>query len=207
MTRLLRDPFLWGSLVFIAAFQAFDFYILEANYYDAGAFFALSAFSLLLVGIWLVWIIVCIIMASVRWQKRGWAGTAPLVVAVLVFPLNVVLGSTTLWQQYNFHAFNQARLDYARRGDGNWGACKAGTGKAGDLPGPFLSLDDTRPEVYETASGTYVLYPIFTGIPDGFSGFLYAPSLDDPIEALPQLNLAFAQLWDREACVFLVGNS
>ena len=206
MMRLLGDPFLWGSLAFIAAFQAFDFYILEANYYDAGAFFALSAYSLLLVGIWLVWTVVCIVMASIRWERRGWTGTAPLAAAILVFPLNIVLGSTMLWQHYNFHAFHQARLDYARRADGNWGMCKAGTGTADDLPGSFLSLDQTRPEVYETASGPYVLYPIFTGIPGGFSGFLYAPSLDDPIKTLPQLDLDFAQLWDRDACVFLVGN-
>lgn len=37
-------------------------------------------------------------------------------------------------------------------------------------------------------------------------GFLYAPSLEDPIKALPQPNLEFALLWDREACVFLAGN-
>jgi hypothetical protein len=204
--QLVRDLIFWGSLLFIAAFQALDFYSLEANYYDSGAFFGLSGLSLVLVAVWLVWTIICIVMASVRWHKRGWLGAVPLAVAVLVFPLNILLGSTTLWQHYNYYAFHQARLDYARRGGGDWGACRSGAGAAGDLPGPALSLDQTRPEIYVTASGSYVLYPIFIGIPDGFSGFLYAPSLDDPIKALPQLNLEFAQLWDREACVFLVGN-
>jgi hypothetical protein len=55
MKRLVRDPFFWGSLFFIAAFQAFDFYILEASYYDSGAFFGLSSLSLVLVAVWLVW--------------------------------------------------------------------------------------------------------------------------------------------------------
>jgi len=207
MLRLIRDPFFWGSLFFIAAFQAFDFYILEANYYNSGAFFGLSGLSLVLVAIWLVWTVICLVMASTRWDKRGWLGAVPLAAAVLVFPLNILLGSTTVWQHYNFYAFHQARLDYARRAGGDAGVCKGGAGAAGDLPGPALSLDETRPEIYVTASGSYVLYPIFVGIPDGFSGFLYAPSLDDPIKALPQLNLEFAQLWDRETCVFLVGNS
>lgn len=207
MLRLARDPLFWGSLFFIAVFQAFDFYILEANYHDSGAFFGLSGLSLVLVAVWLIWTIICLVRASIRWHKRGWLGAVPLAAAVLVFPLNILLGSTTVWQHYNFYAFHKARLDYARRTGGDVGVCKGGAGVAGDLPSPALSLDVTRPEIYMTASGSYVLYPIFLGIPDGFSGFLYAPSLDDPIKALPQLNLEFAQLWDREACVFLVGNS
>jgi predicted permease len=205
MLRLVRDPFFWGSLLFIAAFPAFDFYILEANYYDSGAFFRLSAFSLLLVAAWLIWIVVCFVVAGIRWPRRGWSGAVCLAVAALVFPMNILLGSRLPWQHYNFYRFNQARQDYARVGDGNGGKCKAGRGTPRDLPAAQLSIDDARPESHVTAAGTYVLYPIFLGT-NGFSGFLYAPSLDDPIKELPELNLGFAKLWDREACVFLVGN-
>ena len=206
MRRLLRDPFLWGSLAFIAAFPAFDFYVLETNYYHSGVFFGLSMLSLLLVALWLIWLFVCIFIASTRWSKRGWSGTVCLGAAVLVFPITFALGNSLPWQYYNFHKFYQERLEYARPAGDKPGLCKTGTGTAGDPPSPHLSLDQTRPESFATAAGTYVLFPIFLGIPDGFTGFLYAPSLDDPIPALPALNLEFAQLWDREACIFLVGS-
>jgi hypothetical protein len=77
-------------------------------------------------------------------------------------------------------------------------------GCQGNLPSAQLSIDDARPESHVRAAGTYVLYPIFLGT-NGFSGFLYAPSLEDPITALPEL-IGFAELWDCETCVFFVGN-
>lgn len=39
MMKVLRDPFLWGSLVFVVAFPLFDFYVLERNYYDSRSYF------------------------------------------------------------------------------------------------------------------------------------------------------------------------
>jgi hypothetical protein len=205
MRLLLRDPFLWGSLVFVAAFPAFDFYSFETNYYEYGAFFSLSALSFVLIAVWVFWLFTCIAVASIRWSKRGWPGTLCLVAAALVFPITLVVGSSSLWQYYNFQRFYQERLDYARRANDMSGECKMGSGIAGEPPSRYLSINGTRPERLVAADGTYVLFPIFAGLSGDFTGFLYAPSLNDPITALPDLSLRFAELWDREACIFLVG--
>lgn len=206
MRLLLRDPFLWGSLAFIVLFPAFDFYVLERNYYDTGFYFPYALMGLALWGLWGVWLLICVLVTIRRLRNWRWTDAGPLAAAVLTFLLYNALGSTTLWQHYNFSKFHQARLDYARRGDGNWGACKGAVGAWDGRSYPALSIDKTKPEVFGAASGPYVFYETFAGIPDGMWGFLYASSLDDPIKALPQLNLEFAMLWDREACVFLAGN-
>ncbi|WP_119269801.1 hypothetical protein [Taklimakanibacter deserti] len=59
MRRLLRDPFLWGSLLFIVFFPAFDFYVLESNYYDNGSYFGLVFVGLMAWGLWLLWLLTC----------------------------------------------------------------------------------------------------------------------------------------------------
>jgi hypothetical protein len=206
MQRLFRDPFLWGSLLFIVFFPAFDFYVLERNYYDSGSYFGLVFVGLMAWGLWFLWLLACVFVTIHRLRKWKWSDATPLTAAILVFFLNVFLGQNTLWQHYNFHKFHQARLDYARRGDGNWGNCRAGSGTWDSKSYPTLSIEKDKPEIFGTASGPYAYYRTFVGIPNGMWGFLYAPSLEDPIKALPQLNLEFALLWDREACVFLAGN-
>ena len=206
MTRLLRDPFLWGSVAFVILFPALDLYVLEKNYYDNGFYFPFVIPGLALWGLWAIWLLICVFITIRRLRNWRWTDAGPLVMAVVAFLSSNMLGSTIIWQHYNFFKFHQARLDYARRGDGSWGQCK-GTPRAWDSRSyPALSIEGTEPEVFGTASGPYVYYAAFTGIPDGMWGFLYAPSLDDPMKALPQLNLEFALLWDREACVFLAGN-
>lgn len=206
MLRPFRDPFFWGSLLFIAAFPAFDFYVLERNYYDNGFYFPFGFVGLVLWGLWLIWLLICVFVTIHRLRKWKWSDAGPLAGATLVFPLNIYLGQTTLWQNYNFQAFHEARLNYARRGDGNWGQCGAASGTWDSRSYGTLAIEKDQPEVFGTKWGPYVFYKTFSGIPDGMWGFLYAPSLDDPIKALPQLNLEFAVLWDRESCVFLAGN-
>jgi hypothetical protein len=206
MKSLLRDPFWWGSLAFVVGIPAFDFYVLESNYYDNGSYFPMGFLALGLQGLWLVWLLICVLVTIHRLKKWKWSYAGALLAAVVVFPLHHVLGSTTLWQHYNFHQFHEARLSYARRGDGNWGQCSPAMRAWDSREYSSLAIEKNRPEVFGTALGPYVFYTAFVGIPDGMWGFLYAPSLDDPIKVLPQLNLEFAALWDRGACVFLAGN-
>jgi hypothetical protein len=206
MKSLLRDPFFWGSLAFVVVIPASDFFVLERNYYDSGSYFPMVFFMLGLQGLWLVWLLICLLVTIHRLRKWRWAYAGALLAAVIVFPLNHALSSTTLWQHYNYHQFHEARLSYARHGDGNWHQCSPATEAWNNQWYSTLAIEKDQPEVYGTGSGPYVFYKTFAGIPDGMWGFLYAPSLDDPIKDLPQLNLEFAVLWDREACVFLAGN-
>lgn len=174
---------------------AADFYIRQRNYADPASFVYLFLAWLALVTVRPVWAVFCLALVSTRWRRFGWFGLAPLAVIVALI---VYLDGTKLWLDYNFASNHETRLAFARQHQTADPACATppATARPLNFPDAF-----GQPETYATGNGTYVYYRTLEG-----GGFLYAPKpRGNPISDLPSLYVDFANVWDREACVYLIG--
>jgi len=116
----------------------------------------------------------------------------------VIVALTPSLDGTRLWLNYNYAKFYETRLAYARQHQRADQTCAPAPVVSGDFE---FSAAFGKPEQYPTKNGTYVFYRSLEG-----GGFLYATKLGvDPIADIPELYLAASQVWDDEACVYLVG--
>jgi len=206
LRKVVLDPAFLISLAIALVNLFISFFVWEWNYYDSGSAFVFAILGQLpLYALWLIWFVVTVILIFVRWKTQRWLTLVPVAVMVSPLCLGFFFSGTTLWVDYNFAKFHDARLAYARSKQAAPEHCAA---SSGPIPTDVkrLSLNGYSPEVITNNAGTYVVYRTFEGIPDGFAAFLYAPKLGNPIIDVPELDLQFANLYDREACVYRVGN-
>ncbi|MFO0991675.1 MAG: hypothetical protein U1E67_07080 [Hyphomicrobiales bacterium] len=206
MRKVLLDPAVLISVALAAINLFVYFFVWEWNYYDPSSAFVFAILGQLpLYGLSLIWFVLTVILVFARWKTQRWLTLVPVAVMLSPLVLGFFISGTTLWVDYNFAKFRDDRLAYARSKQPAINGCAAAI-----KPVPHdveaLSLAGYPPEIIQNSNGTYVVFRTFEGIPDGFAAFLYAPALGDPMVEVPELYLQFADLYDREACVYRVGN-
>lgn len=187
---LLCDPVLW-----------------ELNYHVPVMFLLLLVLRPAGFVILFVWPFVCLGSIFFRWGQWRLQALLPLVIAILTSLSGYAFNTTHWWLSYN-------EWRYATGRDAFWLAMKAGEHhSSGEYMGiqtvanwypDTLSLGGGDVFYRDTPEGPLLLFPTFMGIPDGMSGFLYAPRQIDPKKAWPELQLSLVELWDVERHVYYV---
>ena len=206
------DWWILTSLAILSASWSRDFFLWEVNYNNPGSFFvyALTIELPLAVFIVLLWPITCFGVAVFKWRKKSYQAMVPLVISLVAACTFLFSSSgTSLWLKYNDWRYAQLRKDF-------FDTVAAGEGfPLGDYGGALtiqypstnkLSIGG-QPAFYKnTPDGPLILYLTFTGIPDGMSGFLYAPKEINPKVIWPELGLQWSELWDGSRNIYFVGN-
>ena len=199
MRKVVLDPAFLISVAVAAVNLFISFFVWEWNYYDPRSAFVFAILGqLLLYAVWLIWFVLTVILIFLRWKVQRWLTFVPVGVTLSPLVLGFVFSGTTLWIDYNFAKFYGERLAYARAHQPITEGCEAASQPiSGDVKS--LSLAGYPPQVITNSAGTFVVFRTFEGIPDGFSAFLYAPKLGDPMVDAPELDLQFSYLFDRSA--------
>jgi len=201
-----RDGLLTLALVIFAFIVIREPLTWEINYHDLGAYFVLLPVHVLAIAIVFLWPVACLISVYFR-RRRGWLfAVAPFLISVAT---SLFFTTTYLWLIYNEWTYSPARSEF-------WNATKSGIIKpTGETMG-IQTVSNWRPskvsmtggEIFykSTPAGPLIVFTTFMGIPDGMSGFLYAPHDIDPKAEWPELQLEWADVWDADRHVYFVGN-
>jgi hypothetical protein len=206
-----RDKWLAASIAAFALVILCDPVLWELNYRIPGIIFILGLFMLRLavLAVLFIWPVVCLTSIIFRWRRWRLRALAPLLISILMFLIGYFLNTTYGWLIYN-------EVRYAQGRDLFWRATKAGIYEpSGEYMGiqtianwypDRLSLGGAPTFYKQTQTGPMILFVTFMGIPDGMSGFLYAPRDIDPKKEWPELGLEWADVWDADRHVYFVGN-
>jgi hypothetical protein len=195
LRKIVLDPAFLVSVAVATVNLIVYFFVWEWNYYDPSSAFVFAILGQLpLYALWLIWFVVTVILIYVRWGTQRWLTLVPVGVTLSPLVLGFFFSGTTLWIDYNFAKFHDDRLAYARARQPITKGCEAASQPiSSDVKS--LSLAGYPPQVITNKVGTFVVFRTFEGIPDGFSAFLYAPKLGDPMVDVPELGLQFSALF------------
>ena len=186
--------------------------IWEMNYYAPGMAFMLGILLLLpcvafvvlvpiATAITLVWYLIA--------RRTGYNLIFPLAISLAAIGIGLSVNTTSWWLMYNDWRFGEARAELLRTMVANPPALSEPTYFGIPVPSSsdgHLSLGAGPAYFKMTEKGPLVLFLTFTGIPDGFSGFLYAPAEVDPKQEWPEMAFEWADVWDNDRHVYFVGN-
>ncbi|MFT3988057.1 hypothetical protein [Aestuariivirga sp.] len=199
------------STLCVAAAALSDPMLWEMNYYDSGIFFwwmlplaalAVAIFCLpVLIGLMFLWFLI--------FRRKGIALLIPLAISLAAVAVGLFVNTTGWWLMYNDWRFGKARAELFSKVIAN--PPQGGAEEYFGIPvpgssGSHLSLGDGPAYFKMTDKGPLVLFVTFAGIPDGFSGFLYAPADIDPKQAWPDMQFEWSDAWDKDRHIYFVGN-
>jgi|GEM_PF-7056955 len=198
------------SALSLAAAALYPSLVWEMNYYDPNPFaFALPMAGLAL-GIFCLPILMTLVLLwFLIFRRKGIALLIPLAISLAATGMGFFVDTTSWWLTYNDWRFGKARAELFSKVIAN--PPLNGTEEYFGIPvpvpsGSHLSLGDGPAYFKMTQKGPLVLFVTFAGIPDGFSGFLYAPVGIDPKQAWPDIQFEWADEWDKDQHIYFVGN-
>ena len=196
------------AVLVVVTMPAVKFLFWEVSYETehGGVFSPLMMFDWALQWFWLVLLVSSPVWAAMRWKTIGWACVLPI--AVLLLPILSIGLATTFWLEYNYRKyadersklFDQIQVTEHLSTTSSWPA----DALASELQAQ-LSID-RKVRIKRTPTGTLVLFATWFGLPDGFSGFVYAPDGADPASGWQELRLDWSDRWREDDNVYFVGN-
>ena len=207
-TSIRRSHFLKLAVLLAVLMPTVKFLFWEVSYETehGGVFSPLMIFDWALWGFWVVLLISSVVWATVRWKKIGWTSVVSFL--VLLLPALLIGFETTLWLEYNYRRYDAERSELFEHVQATKHLSTTPSWLGEMLinePEAQLSID-RKIRVKRTPKGTFVLFATWYGIPDGFSGFVYAPDGANPKTDWPELRLEWSDPWREGSNVYFVGN-
>ncbi len=201
----------WAAAVFVLASVGQEFYFWELCYQspETGGVFSPAFFLMMLLDLlWLVFFVLGVVFALWKFKPLGYKSLAPI--AILAIPLLAPflnLDGATLWLKYNHRSHATQRAEFVQKLRATKEIKTSDIWAGGYLaePQPKAHLG-TEIHVKQVSAGLMVLFQTWSGIPDGFSGFIYSVDGIDPKTEWPELELEWSSVWDETDNVYFVGN-
>ena len=205
--RPLHSYLFWFALIATGLSFLSKFLFFEVSYESpdhGGVFSGIFLIDLALSALWLIAVLSAAIFGVLLIRSTGGKSLLPLVITLLP----MVISPAGLWISYNHKIYDAERAAFAKKlraaESRQPDRCRSETAVSTGT-GARLSLE-RQAEIKCTPIGIFVLFPTWHGIPDGFSGFVYAPEKGDPKKDWPELRLEWSTQMDETNRIFHVGN-